>query len=344
MSSKVRIDDAYVEELYAGINKGDRLSLAKAITLIESQKAEHQIFAEKLLAKSLSLSGKSMRIGITGTPGVGKSTFIESLGQRFIKAKHNLAVLTVDPTSPVHQGSILGDKSRMEALSNSPQAFVRGSPSRTVLGGATDRTREAIVLCEAAGYDVVFIETVGVGQSEVEIAKMVDFLLLLVLPGSGDEIQGIKRGIVEMADLIAVNKEDRVEKSTLQETLNVYKFALHLKTPKKSGWQNKALSCSALKGSGLDTIYKIIFEYFDLIKKNNYYQENRVHQDVIWLEDTVRKEVLRLSDKRLKGSKKFQNVQEKVKKREWTVHQGAKYLLRPEGGQKTPWRGTKGVE
>ena len=319
--------DGQIEKLYKSLVSGDRLSLAKSITLVESRNPDHIMLAHMLVSKCISRSQSSMRIGTTGTPGVGKSTFIEALAKKFIQKNNKVAVLTIDPTSPVSKGSILGDKSRMDYLSNSPLAFVRSSPSRTELGGTTNNTRESILLCETAGFEVVFIETVGVGQSEVAISEMVDLVILLVQPGSGDEIQGIKRGIVEIADFIVINKSDQVSESILNETLKTFKFAMHLQHAKPNKWVPKVIACSAINGNGLDEIYNSVVDYFNLINKSRYLSKNRSFQKKLWLEGRIEYEALQLIKEKIKNSKFFQSTQEKVMKGDWSVYQAAKQLV-----------------
>src|SRR5947208_3828114 len=230
---------------------GDRRALARAITRVESTRADHRAEAEALLAEVLPHVGGAMRVGISGAPGAGKSTFIEALGLHLVERDHRVAVLAVDPSSTRSGGSILGDKTRMEELTRSPHAFVRPSPTSGTLGGVARRTREALLLCEAAGFDVVLVETVGVGQSEVKVAAMVDLFLVLVAPGGGDELQGLKRGIMELADLVVVNKADGDLAATAAHTAADYAAALHLVRPRTPVWTPRVLTCSALTGLGI---------------------------------------------------------------------------------------------
>lgn len=275
--------DAYVE----GILAGNISLLSQAVTLVESAKKEHQELAQEIILKCLPHSGKSLRIGITGVPGVGKSTFIESLGRYITKQGGKLAVLAIDPSSERSKGSILGDKTRMEELATDPNAYIRPSPSAGSLGGVARKTRETIILCEAAGFDTIFIETVGVGQSETMVHSMVDFFLLLMLAGAGDELQGIKRGIMEMADAITINKADgnNVEKAEMARVQ--YLNALHLFPPTDSGWVPKVLTCSAFHHIGIDKIWATISEYIDLVKKNGYFQHRRNEQSKFWMYETI---------------------------------------------------------
>jgi len=276
-----------VDELCKGIFKGDKVALARAITLVESTQIENLKKADTIIEKCLGQSTDSIRIGITGVPGVGKSTFIESFGKQLTSLGSKVAVLAVDPTSSETKGSILGDKTRMQELVKDPNAFIRPSPSGVSLGGVTRKTRESIILCEAAGYDIILIETVGVGQSETAVHSMVDFFLLLKLPGAGDELQGIKRGIIEMADAIVINKADgdTVKKAKLAEV--EFTRALQLYPPKENGWLPKVLSCSALENRGLNDVRTMIFDYVTKHKKSNFFQLKRQQQNKNWLLQTL---------------------------------------------------------
>ncbi len=266
--------------------KGDRRSLAKAITLIESTKPADQDEAQKLLEKILPYSGKSFRLGITGVPGVGKSTFIENFGQYLIDKGHKVAVLAIDPSSPVSGGSILGDKTRMEQLSHNVNAFIRPSPSAGFLGGVAQKTRESVLLCEAAGYDYVLIETVGVGQSEYEVADMVDFFLVLMLPNAGDELQGIKKGILELADAVIINKADGDSLNQAAKTHAQYTSAMHL-LRHKPHWQTQVLQCSALENKNIDTIYNMLQEYKNQNQVSGHFVDNRLAQNQKWFTKLV---------------------------------------------------------
>lgn len=235
----------------------------------------------------MPFTGNSIRVGITGSPGVGKSTFIEAIGNHVINQGKKLAVLTVDPSSTRSKGSILGDKTRMETLANNEKAFIRPSPSAGAFGGVARKTREMILLCEAAGYDIIFIETVGVGQSETDVYSMVDFFLLLLLPGAGDELQGIKRGIVEMADLLVINKTDINDKNLVRKSRLEYKGALRLHPHSESGWKPSVVSASALKGEGIDEIWSIIEKYISTVNENGYFIQNRRQQAHHWMIETI---------------------------------------------------------
>ena len=265
---------------------GDRRALAKAITLVESQRPQDVETAQTLLKSLLPHTGNSIRIGITGVPGVGKSTFIEAFGQHLLEQGHRLAVLAVDPSSPVAGGSILGDKTRMEALSREEAAFIRPSPAGRALGGVAFKTRESLLLCEAAGFDIILVETVGVGQSEHQVAGMVDFFLLLMLPGGGDELQGIKKGILELADAIVVNKADGASESLARTTQQHYRSAMSL-LRHDDFWEPKVMTCSALQRQGIEEIWKMISEYADASRANGAFAEVRAEQNLSWMRQLV---------------------------------------------------------
>lgn len=280
------------EQYIEGILKGDRVLLSRAITLVESTRPEHRDTAEHIIAGCLPHSGQSFRVGITGTPGVGKSTFIEAFGTFLTEAGHRIAVLAIDPSSQLSGGSILGDKTRMEQLGADPRAYIRPSPAGDSLGGVARKTRETIILCEAAGHDVILVETVGVGQSEMAVHRMTDFFLLLLLPGAGDELQGIKRGIVEMADLIAVNKADGEREALAREARQAYKNALHLFPPKESRWTPSAVTCSAIHQRGIADIWERMTDYRRITTENGYFAARRAAQSAHWLHDTITTELL----------------------------------------------------
>ncbi|MCP4551281.1 MAG: methylmalonyl Co-A mutase-associated GTPase MeaB [Bacteroidetes bacterium] len=276
-----------IKDYIEGIKQGNRMLLSKAITLVESVLPEHQELAQQLIEQCLPLSSNSLRIGISGVPGVGKSTFIESFGIHIINLGRKVAVLAIDPSSSKSKGSILGDKTRMEDLANNPAAFIRPSASTGSLGGVARKTNETIILCEAAGFDTIFIETVGVGQSETAVHSMVDFFLLLMLAGAGDELQGIKRGIMEMADLILINKADG---DNIQKALNAkvqYKNALHLFPLPESKWNPTVKSCSALNSEGITQVWELLKSYERLTKSNGYFENNRKNQSVNTMNETI---------------------------------------------------------
>lgn len=279
------------EEFVTQILAGNIPFLSRAITLVESTNPKHQEQANEILEACLPHANKSVRIGITGVPGVGKSTFIESFGKHLTSLGKKVAVLAVDPSSSVHKGSILGDKTRMEELVTDENAFIRPSPSGTSLGGVAQKTRESIILCEAAGFDTIVIETVGVGQSETAVHSMTDFFLLLKLAGAGDELQGIKRGIIEMADAIVINKADSGNEKNAKIAKVEFNRALHLYPPKDSGWQPKVLLASALHHQGIDAIHTMIDEYITLAKNSGYFQQKRNEQNNYWLLETINQQL-----------------------------------------------------
>ena len=261
-----------------GIINSDIAVLSKAITIIESQNEKHQLLAEKIIDGIVERSGRSFRLGITGVPGVGKSTFIESFGNEVLKNGHKLAVLAIDPSSDKTKGSILGDKTRMEELSVKKNVFIRPSPSSGNLGGVARSTYETILLCEAAGFDFIIIETVGVGQSEISVSKITDFFLLLMLAGAGDELQGIKRGIMEMADALVITKADGANLEKAKMARAEYAHAMHLFQASESGWIPRTQICSSTENKGIDEVYKMIEEYKNFTTVNGYFLQKRKEQ------------------------------------------------------------------
>lgn len=286
LQSKKRQPHA-IEEIVSAILAHNQTALSRGITIIESTAAKHQKQAKELIEHCLPHANRSVRIGITGVPGVGKSTFIESFGKLLISKGKKVAVLTVDPSSSISKGSILGDKTRMEGLVKEANAYIRPSASGDTLGGVARKTRETIILCEAAGFDVILIETVGVGQSETAVHSMTDFFLLLKLAGAGDELQGIKRGIMEMADSIVINKADGDNLKAAKMAKNEFNRALHLYPPKESGWAPKTLLCSALKNEGIAEIWEVVSNYFEMVKTNGYFNHKRKEQNKFWLMQTI---------------------------------------------------------
>jgi len=276
-----------VDEFVSKILGGNITFLSRAITLVESTNQKHQHKANEILERCLPHANDSIRIGITGVPGVGKSTFIEAFGKYLTSQGKKVAVLAVDPSSSVNKGSILGDKTRMEQLVMDNNAFIRPSPSGTSVGGVAQKTRESIILCEAAGFDTILIETVGVGQSETLVHSMVDFFLLLKLAGAGDELQGIKRGIIEMADAIVINKADGDNEKNAKIAKVEFNRALHLYPLKESNWQPKVITASALKNKGIDKVDEIIKAYLKLTKQNKHFYKNRNEQNKYWLLATI---------------------------------------------------------
>ena len=280
-------------QLVEGIIKGDTTQLARAVTLVESLVPAHQAIAQEVIEKCLPHSGRSRRIGITGVPGAGKSTSIDAFGMHVIGQGHRLAVLAIDPSSERTKGSILGDKTRMEKLSVQDAAFIRPSPSAGSLGGVARKTRETIVLCEAAGYDTIFVETVGVGQSETAVHSMVDFFLLIQLAGTGDELQGIKRGIMEMADGIVINKADGDNIQRAQLAQAQFRSALHLFPLPPSGWTPKVLTYSGYYELGISEVWQMIDEYFEFVRENGYFDTRRRQQSRYWMFETIDEQLRR---------------------------------------------------
>lgn len=313
----------YVDKILAG----DRVFLSRAITLIESRQAKHQEQAQEILTACLPHSGRGIRIGITGTPGVGKSTFIEALGQVFLAEGKKVGVLAIDPSSPISKGSILGDKTRMATLSREERAFIRPSPAGTSLGGVAQKTRETIILCEAAGFDHILLETVGVGQSEVAVHAMTDLFLLLLLPGAGDDLQGIKRGIVEMADLLVINKAEAEREKLARDTQRAYRNALHLYPPKDSGWTPKVAACSALHNVGIPEVRALIQAYFTQVRQHNYLVPKRREQALFWFQETIEQQLQQLFQQDASVQKVLPDIRQQVTDEALTPFQGARQLL-----------------
>lgn len=285
------------------LRSGNRRDLAKAITLIESTRDADRMQAQQLLETLLPETGKSIRIGITGIPGVGKSTFIESFGMFLVKLGKKVAVLAVDPSSPIAGGSILGDKTRMELLSREENAFIRPSPSVGALGGVAHKTRETMLLCEAAGYDVIIVETVGVGQSEYEVAGMVDFFLVLMLPNAGDELQGIKKGIMELADALIINKCDGESMNLAQRTRSQYQSAINL-LHYTSFWTPRVMTCSAIEHKGIDEVWGMIVDFYYGALRENAFGKKRAKQNVEWM----RRLLDEMIDRRLNSNPDIRNL------------------------------------
>jgi len=310
-----------------GILDQNRTILSQAITLVESSLPEHQEIAAMIIEDCIPHSGNSLRIGITGVPGVGKSTFIESMGKSITSRGHKLAVLAIDPSSERSGGSIMGDKTRMEELSQDLNAFIRPSPSGGSLGGVARKTRETIILCESAGFDVILVETVGVGQSETTVHSMVDFFLLLMLAGAGDELQGIKRGIMEMADLIAITKADGTNLEKAGNAKTDYQNALHLYPPAASGWVPRVLTCSALDGTGLEDIWKTILEYENLTRENGFFRENRNQQAKNWMYEFIHESLTRDFYSAPEIKSRMKRLEKKIMNRELSSFHAAKQII-----------------
>ncbi|AWH85287.1 methylmalonyl Co-A mutase-associated GTPase MeaB [Flavobacterium album] len=290
--TQLRKKQPSADELVARILKGDKTALSRAITLVESTNPAHLEKANDVIAQCLPHADKSVRIGITGVPGVGKSTFIEAFGKHLTSLGRKVAVLAVDPSSSLSHGSILGDKTRMEELVKDANAYIRPSASGETLGGVARKTREAIILCEACGFDTIVIETVGVGQSETAVHSMVDFFLLLQIAGAGDELQGIKRGIMEMADLIVINKADGDNIKSARLAKTEFNRALHLFPAKSSGWQPTVTTCSAISHEGIAEVWQTINKYFELVKGNEFFGLRRSEQNSYWLTETINEQLL----------------------------------------------------
>jgi LAO/AO transport system kinase len=276
-----------VEQFVEGIRAGDTAILSQAITLVESNNPAHYDRAQSIIEACLPLAGRSVRIGVTGVPGAGKSTFIEAIGSRVADRGHRLAVLAIDPSSERSGGSILGDKTRMERISTDPRVFIRPSPSAGSLGGVARKTRETVVLCEAAGFDVVLIETVGVGQSETAVHSMVDMFMMLQIAGAGDELQGIKRGIMEMADAVVVTKADGDNVLPTQLTRRQIENALSLFPTSESGWRARVYTSSAVTGAGLDEVWAGVEEYLTFVRTDGYWARNRLRQNEYWMLESI---------------------------------------------------------
>lgn len=316
-----------IQEYTQGILHSDRVILAQAITLVESNLPLDQAQASELLSQLLPKTGSSIRIGITGAPGVGKSTFIETFGKYITALGKKIAVLSIDPSSQLTKGSILGDKTRMEELSRNASAFIRPSASGNTLGGVANKTREAILLCEAAGFDVIIVETVGVGQSEVSVRGMVDFFLLLMLAGAGDELQGIKKGIMEMADGIAITKADGDNTKKATEAQTEYQHALHLFTAQESGWMPLVTTCSARENKGIAEIWKMILDYESSIKPSGYFEARRDQQNITWFQESF-DHLIRTDFQRMnKLQQTLKTLQESVLEKKISANAAAYQLL-----------------
>jgi len=308
--------------------QGDTVALGRAITCVESKRPADQKMADTVLRGVLSSSGKSLRIGITGSPGVGKSTFIEAFGKYLTSSGKKVAVLAVDPSSAKTKGSILGDRTRMEELSKDKLAFIRPTSTGNALGGVADKTRETILLCEAAGYEIIIVETVGVGQSETTVRSMVDFFLLLQLPGGGDELQGIKKGIMEMADAIVITKSDGENEKKARQAQVEFQHALHLFQSSISGWTPKVLTTSAIQKKGIEEVWKMIESFYELTNANKTFQRNREQQKLFWFHESIQ---LLLREKIFQSKKiatSIKSLEKKITKGEILSSAAAKELIK----------------
>ena len=315
-----------IDELAKGVQEGKRRHLAKAITLVESNREADQQTAQELISKVRSVK-ETVRVGISGVPGVGKSTFIEALGNLLIEEGLKVAVLAVDPSSPATGGSILGDKTRMETLSSKDEAFIRPSPTSGTLGGVAKRTRESMMLCEAAGYDVILVETVGVGQSEFEVASMVDCFLVLMLPGAGDSLQGIKRGIMEIIDILVINKADGDQEKMAKNAVMEYQNAFHLLTPKYDGIGVEFLTVSSIKKKRIDEAWEKIQGFISALKEKEIFEAQRKEQELNWFKRLVEDEVLRRLWNSRENKKSVEDLISRIKSGKITPSKAAMELL-----------------
>ncbi|KIL44313.1 methylmalonyl Co-A mutase-associated GTPase MeaB [Jeotgalibacillus soli] len=316
-----------IDHMVQGIKKGDRMALSRGITLVESQAKRHRDLANNLVHELLPNAGNSLRIGVTGVPGAGKSTWIESFGKKLVDLGNRVAILAIDPSSTLSGGSILGDKTRMEQLSHHPNVFIRPSATAGTLGGVHRMTRETIVLCEAAGFDRIIVETVGVGQSEVVVRGMVDFFMLLALTGGGDELQGMKKGIMELVDAVIVNKADGNNKEHAIRGAAEYKQLLHYVHPATPGWETKAFACSAIEGFGMDDVYQMTQQFYDETLENGVLKERRAGQSLDWMKQMIHNRLLDDFLQENNRSKKLKDLQLQVKSGDITPAQAVEMLF-----------------
>lgn len=301
------------QKLATDLQAGKRAALARAITLVESKKADHRHMAHQLIQSVLPSTGKALRVGITGVPGVGKSTTIDTLGSNLTAAGHKVAVLAVDPSSTRTGGSILGDKTRMARLATDRNAYIRPSPSAGTLGGVAAKTRETMLLCEAAGFDVILVETVGIGQSETTVADMVDFFLVLMLPGAGDELQGIKKGVLEIADMIAVNKADGDGALKARSAASDYRSALHILAPKSPNWTPPVITVSGLANEGLDKLWQQVELYGERMRTSGEWQDKRSRQQVAWMWDMLQQRMMDALRTNKKTAERLKTLEDSVR-------------------------------
>ncbi len=317
-----------LQDFVREILQGNSFVLAQAITLVESKLDEDRALAEQLIEKLLPETGNSVRIGITGVPGVGKSTFIEAFGKYLTSLSKKIAILTIDPSSAKTKGSILGDKTRMEELARDPLAFIRPTAAGVTLGGVADRTREAILLCEAAGFEIIIIETVGVGQSETAVRSMVDFFLLLMLAGAGDELQGIKKGIMEMADGVVITKADGENIKRANQACADFQYALHLFSASDSKWKSEVLTSSALEKKGIEETWDLIEKYVHFTKNNHYFDLQRKQQDLIWFRESIQQLLIQQLSKSEAIYVKMKLLEEQIVSKIVLPSQAAKEIIR----------------
>lgn len=320
------ISSATLADSIQRLRLGERATLAQAMTLVESQHPRHQLLSTQLLDAIIPFTGNALRLGITGTPGAGKSTFLEAFGMLLIRKGLRVAVIAVDPSSPVSGGSILGDKTRMTELARADAAFIRPVPSSGHLGGTSQRARELMLLCEAAGFDVVIVETVGVGQSETEVASMVDCFLSLQIAGGGDDLQGIKKGIMEMADLVIINKDDGDNRANVAITRHMYDSALHILRRKYDEWQPQALACSALEKRGIEEIWQAIIDFKTCLIASGRLEKVRQQQAVDWLQKQAEEEALHLLFSRTDFDRYFQQTLRSVRNNDLSPRTGLRHI------------------
>jgi LAO/AO transport system kinase len=316
-----------LQDFVREISQSNRVVLAQAITLVESKLDEDRTLAEQLIEKLLPSTGNSVRIGITGVPGVGKSTFIEAFGKYLTSLSKKIAILTIDPSSAKTKGSILGDKTRMEELARDPLAYIRPTAAGLTLGGVADRTREAILLCEAAGFEIIIVETVGVGQSETAVRNMVDFFLLLMLTGAGDELQGIKKGIMEMADAVVITKADGENIQRANQASADFQYALHLFSESDSKWKSTVLTSSALEKRGIKETWDVIQQYVQFTRSNHYFEQQRKQQNLIWFHESIQQLLFQALSKSGEMNAKMKLLEDQILNKKILPSRAAKDII-----------------